>query len=64
MSLKFIGGVNKKLGSIDRGLHEVSSQIKIEFDDKFSNGADDLQHRVEQAYAACRQPSKMNWGKT
>ena len=55
MSLKFIGGVSKKLGSADRGLLEVSCQIEIEFDDKFSNDADDLQHRVEQAYAACRQ---------
>jgi GGDEF domain-containing protein len=54
MSLKFIGGVSKKLGSADRDLLEVSCQIEIEFDDKFSSDADDLQHRVEQAYAACR----------
>ena len=54
MASKFIGGVSKKLGSADRGLLEVSCQIEIEFDDKFSNDADDLQHRVEQAYAACR----------
>jgi hypothetical protein len=55
MSLKFIGGVTQKLGSADRGLLEVSCQIEIEFDDKFSSDADDLRHRVEQAYAACRQ---------
>ena len=55
MSLKFIGGVSKKLGSADRDLLEVSCQIEIEFDDKFSSDADDLQHRVEQAFAACRQ---------
>jgi hypothetical protein len=55
MSLKFIGGVSKKLGSADRDLLEVSCQIEIEFDDKFSSDADDPQHRVEQAFAACRQ---------
>jgi hypothetical protein len=54
MPLKFIGGVSKKRGSVDRGLLEVLCQIEIEFDDKFSNDADDLQRRVERAYAACR----------
>jgi hypothetical protein len=53
--LKFIGGVSKKLGSVDRGLLEVSCRIKIEFDDSYSSDADDLQRRVERAYAACRQ---------
>jgi hypothetical protein len=54
MSLKFIGGVSKKLGSVDRGLLEVSCRIEIEFDEAFSNDADDIQRRVERAYAACR----------
>jgi hypothetical protein len=54
MTLKFIGGVSKKLGSVDRGLLEVSSQIEIEFDETDSDDADDIQRRVEKAYAACR----------
>ena len=54
MSLKFIGGVSKKLGSIDHGLVEVSCQIEIEFDETFSDDADDIQRRVAKAYGACR----------
>jgi hypothetical protein len=54
MTLKFIGGVSKKLGSVDHGLLEVSCQIEIEFDDTCSNNADDIQRRAEKAYAACR----------
>jgi hypothetical protein len=53
--LKFIGGVSKKRGLVDRGLLEVSCQIEIEFDDTCSNNADDIQRRIERAYAACRQ---------
>ncbi len=53
MSLKSIGRVRKKLGSVDRGLLEVTCRIDIEFDDTFSNDADDIQRRVERAYAAC-----------
>ena len=63
ISLKFIGGVSKKLGSADRDLLEVSCQIEIEFDDKFSSDADDLRHRVEQAYAACRQAGEDELGR-
>ena len=54
MTLKFIGGVSKKLGSVDHGLLEVSCQIEIEFDETDSDDADDIQRRVEKAYAACR----------
>ena len=64
MSLKFIGGVSKKLGSADRDLLEVSCQIEIEFDDKFSSDADDLQHQVEQAFAACRQAVEDELGRS
>ena len=51
MTLKFIGGISKKLGSVDRGLLEVSCQIEIAFDETYSNDADDIQRRVEKAYA-------------
>jgi hypothetical protein len=51
MSLKFIGEVSRKLGSVDRGLLEVSCQIEIEFDETYSDDADDIQRRVEKAYA-------------
>ena len=33
---------------------EVSCQIEIEFDETDSGDADDIQRRVERAYAACR----------
>ncbi len=51
MTLKFIGGISKKLGSVDRGLLEVSCQIEIAFDETYSNDADDIQRRVKKAYA-------------
>ena len=54
MSLKFIGGVSKTLGSVTAGLREVSCRIEIELDNTFSNDADDIQRQVEQAFAACR----------
>ena len=46
--MKFIGGVSKKLGSVNRGLLEVSCQIEIEFDETCSSDADDIQRLVEQ----------------
>ena len=63
MSLKSIGRVRKKLGSVDRGLLEVTCRIDIEFDDTFSNDADDIQRRVERAYAACRQAVEAELGR-
>jgi hypothetical protein len=63
MPLKFIGAVHKKRGSIDRGVLEVSCGIEIEFDDSCSNDADDIQRRVERAYAACRQAVEAELGR-
>ena len=60
MTLTFIGGVSKKLASVDHCLLEVSCQIEIEFDETCSDDADDIQRRVEKAYAACR-GSKKSW---
>ena len=54
MSLKFTSGVSKSLGSVNAGLIEVSCRIEIEFDNTFSSDPDDIQRRVEQAFAACR----------
>jgi len=58
VSLKFIGGVSKKLGSVDHGLLEFSCQIKIEIDETCSDDADDIQRRMEKTYAACRQSTE------
>ena len=62
-SSRFIGGVSKKRGSVEHGLLEVSCQIEIEFDETFSDDADDIQRRVEKAYAACRRAVEEELGR-
>ena len=63
MTLTFIGGVSKKLASVDHCLLEVSCQIEIEFDETCSDDADDIQRRVEKAYAACRRAVEEELGR-
>ncbi len=42
---------------------EVSCQIEIEFDETCSDDADDIQRRVETAYAACRRAVEEELGR-
>jgi hypothetical protein len=44
-------------------LLEVSCQIEIEFDETCSDDADDIQRRVEKAYAACRRAVEEELGR-